>query len=440
MDILSYIFFIVTDAILSVQVFLRPVFDLIYAFSKFFYDIFFVFAAVLSIILILVILFVHFTKKSAEEKSFDLKEAPFVTIQIPTKNELVALECAERCLDFDYPKNKIEILIGDDSDNKEISKKINEFAEKHGARVKVVRRETNVGFKPGNLNNMLKHTNGEIIVVFDSDFAPERDFLKRIVAPFITDRNVSAVQAKWDFSNYDQNLTTRMASLLVYFFQDISLRFSLAFGLGYLCGSAEALRRKDLLALGGWKSGCLTEDIEYSLRLHSVGKKIVFLDKLSCFNQVPQFPRDLYKQQMRWAHGIISAYMINARNIIFSPVQSRGKKIVIFYNALAYFFSIVFMFLFVFGIVSIITHAPAPFDFVQFFSQLGFDMVFTSGFTICCLYILIVEKKLSHFPKTILGSFSVALPVNFFINVGVFKALARKPMPWYLLNKKVKDN
>ena len=118
--------------------------------------------------------YIMFAKTKKKEKMFIEHKAPFVTIQIPTFNELAAIRCAKKCLEFDYPKNKYEILIGDDSSNKEVSKKIDAFAAKYD-NVSVTRRGNNLGFKAGNLNNMLKISKGEILVLFDSDFIPKRD-------------------------------------------------------------------------------------------------------------------------------------------------------------------------------------------------------------------------------------------------------------------------
>ena len=86
-------------------------------------------AVIFTGIFLILSLVVIFSKKKSQEKEFIAEKAPFVTIQIPTRNELVALRCAEKCLEFDYPKDRYEILIGDDSDNPEISQKLAEFDE-----------------------------------------------------------------------------------------------------------------------------------------------------------------------------------------------------------------------------------------------------------------------------------------------------------------------
>ncbi|MFT4313201.1 MAG: glycosyltransferase, partial [Candidatus Woesearchaeota archaeon] len=120
-----------------------------------------------------------FGKQKKYQYVTDRKKFPTVTVHIPTYNELAAINCAKRCLAFDYPKEKLEIFIGDDSNKPEISKKFKEFAELH-PQITVHKRKKNVGFKPGNLNNMLKYTKSDYILIFDSDYLPQKDFLKKL--------------------------------------------------------------------------------------------------------------------------------------------------------------------------------------------------------------------------------------------------------------------
>ncbi|MCK4714502.1 MAG: glycosyltransferase, partial [Candidatus Aenigmarchaeota archaeon] len=124
-----------------------------------------------------------------------IKSWPRVSIHIPTLNEIVAIRCARKCLKFDYPRNRYEIIIGDDSDNREISRKIDAFARKHRDMVRVTRRAGREGFKAGNLNNMVRHSSGEIIVNFDSDFLPPSDFLRKVVPSFAQDKKMAFVQS-----------------------------------------------------------------------------------------------------------------------------------------------------------------------------------------------------------------------------------------------------
>ncbi|MBW2966251.1 glycosyltransferase family 2 protein [Candidatus Woesearchaeota archaeon] len=408
-------------------------------FHSIFNNIFYIFlytAVIFTMVYLILSLVVVVSRKKEKEKLFDPKKAPFVTIQIPTKNELIALRCAKKCLDFDYPKDKYEVLIGDDSNKPEISQKIAEFANTY-EKVRVIKRENNVGFKPGNLNSMLKHSNGEILVIFDSDFTPENDFLKRIVTPFIYDKSISAVQARWNFNNFNQNFVTTLASTIVYVFHHVSLAFLHILRTGSLCGSAEAIRKKDLIELGGWKSGSLTEDIEYTLRLYKNNKKIHYIPSLQCYSEVPYIASDLYRQQMRWAYGVISAYRTHIKDIMFNKSLSIKNKLTSLCAGFGYLMPVLILSMFIFGTLSFFTHLPAPIDLPKFFSELGINMALTSGLIVASLFALYKEKKIKYALKTLLASFSIGIITTYYVNKGIFKSIFKKPMQWYLLNKDI---
>lgn len=404
-------------------------------FDKLFYFFLYIAIAFTSVYLILS-LFAVFSRKESKEKPFNIKKAPSVTIQIPTRNENIAIRCAKRCLVFDYPKNKYEILIGDDSNDASVSEELNAFARQH-EQVKVLKRKANIGFKPGNLNNLLKYSKGDILVLFDSDFTPEKDFLKRIVTPFIYDNKIAAVQARWNFNNFNQNKVTMLASTIVYIFHHIVLSFMNLFNSGSLCGSAEAIKKKDLIELGGWRSGSLTEDIEYSLRLHKHQKKIKYLPKLECYSDVPYLAKDLYKQQMRWAYGVINSYMKHSSDLIINKPLSIKQRILSFCAGFGYCMPVLISLLFITGTLSFVTHRPESFDFVKFFSELGINVLLTSGLLIASLISLYKEKKISYALKTLYSSFSIGLVTTYYVNKGIFKSIFKKPMQWYLLNKDI---
>lgn len=193
------------------------------------FNIFLCLAIAVSFILFFISLAVIFLRKKETEVRLDPEQAPMVTVQIPTRNEIIALRCAKECLQSNYPVNRLQIIIGDDSDQSEISAEIDAFAALH-PRVEITRRTDKSGFKPGNLNNMLLLSRGEIIIIFDSDFIPGKDFIPRIVAPFVHDREVASVQARWDFTNPGKNLATVLGSTMGYTFHRVFLPFMNYFG------------------------------------------------------------------------------------------------------------------------------------------------------------------------------------------------------------------
>ena len=149
---------------------------------------------------------------------------PHVTVQIPTYNELAALNCAQRVLQFDYPADRLQIILGDDSNQQEVSAAIDAFAEEH-PRIEISRRGGNSGYKPGNLNAMLPLSKGEYLLILDSDFLPKKDFLRRIVEPVVKDPSLSGVQASWRIINVHHNFSTLMGTGIINVIHSILMPF-----------------------------------------------------------------------------------------------------------------------------------------------------------------------------------------------------------------------
>ena len=395
-----------------------------------------VLAVVISFLYFIMSMYVIFKKRKENVKNAYQGELPFVTVQIPTLNELVALRCAKSCLNFDYPRDKYEIIIGDDSNKPEISNKLQEFSNGYEL-VKVIKRQSNEGYKPGNLNNMLKHSKGEFIVIFDSDFAPPKDFISRIIVPFMNDSKIAGVQARWKFINSNQNMVSALGATIVSTCHHLTIPFMYnRRNITFLCGSAEAVRKSTLIELGGWENGNLTEDIEYSLRLLERGYKIEYIDDLECDSEVPYTLKDLYKQQMRWAYGVIYSWKKHSNDLIKSKNLNLIDK---FYMGgifcSGYFISVLLAGLFITGTLSFVTHAPAPIEWGRFFYELARNIILTSGLIFASIVALIKSRKTRLTLPVIASSFSYGLVVTYYVNIGIFKALAKIPMEWYMLNK-----
>jgi len=391
----------------------------------------------LYLIMSLYTLFKKIRRTNNNKVDINDEQLPFVTVQIPTFNEIVAIRCAKSCLNFDYPKDKYEIIIGDDSNNPEVSKKLKEFATNQHELVKVIKRSSNEGYKPGNLNNMLKYSKGEIIVIFDSDFVPPQDFLSRIVMPFMRDKKIAGVQARWKFINANQNMVSVLGATIVSTCHHITIPFMYnRRKITFLCGSAEAVRKNALVELGAWENGNLTEDIEFSLRLLEKGYKIEYLDDLECDSEVPYTLKDLYKQQMRWAYGVIYSWkkhfssIMKSENLNFIDKMYMGG---IFCSG--YLLSVLLAGLFIAGTLSLVTHAPAPIEWGKFFYELARNIILTSGLVIASVIALKRANKSKLSMRMVASSFSYGLVVTYYVNIGIFKALAKKPMEWYMLNK-----
>lgn len=414
----------------------RKILDILHNIFNSIFNLLLFIAVLVSIAYFIMSLYILFKKHERKTEDDYNGQLPFVTVQIPTFNELVAIRCAKSCLNFDYPKDKYEILIGDDSDNAEISKKLQEFAKELSI-VHVIKRGSNQGYKPGNLNNMLKFSKGEILVIFDSDFVPPEDFLKRIVKPFMKDKKIAGVQARWKLVNPSQNMISVLGATIVSTCHHITIPFMYKRRkITFLCGSAEAVRKSTLTELGSWDHGNLTEDIEFSLRILKKGYKIEYIDDLECDSEVPFTLKDLYKQQMRWAYGVVYSWKKHFKDIMKSKHLSFMDKLYmsgIFCSG--YLLSVLLAGLFISGTLSFITHAPAPIEWGKFFYELTRNVLLTSGLIFASIIALAKANKIKLTLPMIASSFSYGLVVTYYVNIGIFKALAKSPMEWYMLNK-----
>ncbi|MBI4918543.1 glycosyltransferase [archaeon] len=412
----------------------RPILDYVHIIFDDVFKIFLVVTVIASFLFLVMTIYVLINRRKEQELTGNY--TPKVTVQIPTYNELVALRCAKACLNFDYPKDKYEILIGDDSSDETISDKILNFVQNYPI-MKVLKREKNIGFKPGNLNNLLKHTNGEFIVIFDSDFVPPKDFLKRIVQPFAHDEKIAAVQAKWTFINQNQNLISILASTILNVYHYVTLPFiKKVRQISFLCGSAEAVRKSTLVRLGGWDSGNLTEDIEYSIRMLNSGYKAVYLPDLTCDSEVPYTPKDLYKQQMRWAYGVIYSIKKHFKKILFNHQTTLKDKTCVGIVVGGYLLAVSLAGLFSFGFLSLITHPPEPINWSILIYETLRNIIITSGLLISSIVATIQSENSRKLLPMIVSSFSYGLITTYYVNKGIFKAILGRPMHWFMLNKK----
>ena len=139
---------------------------------------------------------------------------------------------------------------------------------------------------------------------------------------------------------------------------------------------------------------------------------------------------------MRWAYGVITSYKTHLKDIMLSKTLSIKKKLLSLCAGFGYLMPVLILVLFVSGTLSFITHKPGPIDIPRFVSELSMNILLTSGLLIASFVALCKEKKIRYCLKTLLASFSVGLVTTYYVNKGIFKSLLKKPMQWYLLNKK----
>jgi cellulose synthase/poly-beta-1,6-N-acetylglucosamine synthase-like glycosyltransferase len=238
---------------------------------------------------------------------------PPVTVQLPIYNEMyVADRLIDAVCEMDYPRELLEIQVLDDSTDE--TKDIAELAvRRHASRgfnITHLHRVDRRGYKAGALEAGLRVAQGKYIAIFDADFIPSKDFLKRTL-PYLEQRSeLAMVQARWGHINHDYSLLTKIQSIM------LDAHFVLEHGgrnragcFFNFNGTAGVWRRDAIDDAGGWQHDTLTEDLDLSYRAQLRGWKFLFLPDLVSPAEVPVEMNSFKSQQHRWAKGSIQTCM-----------------------------------------------------------------------------------------------------------------------------------
>ncbi|MEM7233390.1 MAG: glycosyltransferase, partial [Planctomycetota bacterium] len=238
--------------------------------------------------------------------SFDI--LPRVTIQIPLFNERnVAERIIAAACGMDYPRDRLQIQVLDDStdDCAEIASRCSRRFRSEGINITCHHRETRAGFKSGALAAGLESATGEFIAIFDADFVPDPDFLKRTVHHF-TDESVGAVQAEWKHLNRNESLLTQCQAMFLdgHFIVEQATRAHTGRWFNFN-GTAGVWRRSCIDRSGGWSHETLTEDTDLSYRAQLNGWRFVYLPDVHANAELPSTMSAFLGQQHRWTRGLL---------------------------------------------------------------------------------------------------------------------------------------
>ncbi len=235
------------------------------------------------------------------------KDWPTVTIQLPIFNEKYVLSrLIDAVCKLDYPQNRLSIQILDDSTDRTtcLAASRVRFYRSRGYDITLLHRKDRSGFKAGALQAALLQAKGELVAVFDADFVPPADFLRRMVPYMAADTHLGMVQARWSHLNADYNLLTRCQALLLdgYFVieQTARSRSGLLFNFN---GSGGIWRKACIVDSGGWESDTLAEDLDLSYRAQLKGWHISYLPNIVIPAELPPQIAAFKKQQYRWTRG-----------------------------------------------------------------------------------------------------------------------------------------
>jgi cellulose synthase/poly-beta-1,6-N-acetylglucosamine synthase-like glycosyltransferase len=288
----------------------------------------------------LVFLFLKTRDKVPSPKS-RFEALPFVTIQLPMFNErYVARRLLQAVANVDYPRNRFEIQVLDDStdDTTEIVREKVEELRRQGIDISLVHRTNRSGYKAGALENGLKTARGEFIAVFDADFNPGENILNDTIHYF-TDTKVGMVQMRWGHINRRYSLLTRIQSLMLdgHFVIEHDARFRSGRFFNFN-GTAGIWRRSTISDAGGWEHDTLTEDMDLSYRAQLKGWNFVYLTHVETPAEIPVEMASFKSQQHRWAKGSIQVAKKMLPLIFKSSVPFKIKMEAFFHltNNLAY--------------------------------------------------------------------------------------------------------
>jgi cellulose synthase/poly-beta-1,6-N-acetylglucosamine synthase-like glycosyltransferase len=245
-----------------------------------------------------------------------------VTIQLPLYNELYVVDrLIDSVCEIDYPKNLLEIQVLDDSTDETVQIVARIVAEKknEGFDIKHIRRSSREGFKAGALKEAMKTAKGEYIAIFDADFIPQKEFLKKTLS-FFSDEKVGMVQTRWEHINGDYSILTRAQALALdgHFVIEQTVRNKAGFFINFN-GTGGIWKRACIEDAGNWEADTLTEDLDLSYRAQLNGWRFVFLKDFTSPAELPSEINALKNQQFRWTKGAIET----AKKIL--PLVWRSK-------------------------------------------------------------------------------------------------------------------
>lgn len=374
----------------------------------------------------------YLTRKPKRAKKH-WEEWPVVTIQLPVYNEAYVIErLIDRIAEINYPLDKLEIQVLDDSsdDTCEKAKERVKHYQAEGLDIQYIRRYDRKGFKAGALDFGLGTARGEFIAIFDADFLPDPNFLMATL-PYFSEANIGVVQSRWTYINEDYSMLTRVQTVMLntHFSVEQEGRNSSGAYINFN-GTAGVWRRKCIDDAGGWMADTLTEDLDLSFRAQMKGWKFTYAIEIESPSELPiTFPG--YKtQQFRWAKGAAEC----ARKII--PGLWRSKTTSFWAKWAGSFHllnSSVFLVVFAFILLSF----PVSYSL----QQLPKDTIFPwlmKGFVVSNIFLLAVfvggnfinSKKsvLSFlmFPFVFVGFLIVNMGVSLYMTLGVIEGYLGK--------------
>lgn len=259
------------------------------------------------------------SKKNAPEQTPALAAYPLVTIQLPLFDELYVVErLIDAIASLDYPKEKLEIQLLDDSTDETTAiaqKKVDEYQAK-GIDIQLVRRPERVGFKAGALKYGLEKAKGEFIAIFDADFLPDPDFLLKTIPYLVQNEKLGVVQTRWEHLNKEYSYLTKLQAfgLDAHFTVEQVGRNAGGHFINFN-GTGGVWRKSCIYDAGNWQADTLTEDLDLSYRAQLRGWEFKYLEHVGAPAELPATMNALKSQQFRWTKGAAENTVKNLKRV-----------------------------------------------------------------------------------------------------------------------------
>ncbi|PQJ79523.1 cellulose synthase family protein [Polaribacter porphyrae] len=277
--------------------------------------------------------YLRYRNKEDNSEKFNFSnpdEIPFITIQLPVYNELYVMKrLLKNIAKLDYPKDKLEIQVLDDSTDESVemtAKHIKKLQERE-IDIQHIRRKNRQGFKAGALKEGLKTAKGEFIAIFDADFLPKKDWLYQTV-PYFKNSEIGVVQTRWSHINRNYSTLTRIQAFMLdaHFTLEQVGRNSKGHFINFN-GTAGIWRKECIYDAGNWQGDTLTEDIDLSYRAQLKNWKFKYLEKVETPAELPVIISAARSQQFRWNKGGAENFQKMINKIISNKNISFKTKI-----------------------------------------------------------------------------------------------------------------
>ncbi|HXM34856.1 MAG TPA: glycosyltransferase family 2 protein [Pyrinomonadaceae bacterium] len=255
-------------------------------------------------------------------------QLPHITVQLPLFNEMYVVERLVKAVtEIDYPRDRLEIQVLDDSTDETVkigSETVAKYAAQ-GFDIHYIHRSDRTGFKAGALANGTETAKGEFLAIFDADFVPRPDCLRKLV-DFFTDPLVGCAQMRWSHINGKYNLLTRLQTIMLdgHFVVEQTTRNRTG-GFFNFNGTAGIWRRNAIDMSGGWQHDTLTEDTDLSFRAQLMGWKFIYLLDEEAPAEIPVEINAFKAQQRRWAKGVMQVGIKLYPRIWHAPLPARVR-------------------------------------------------------------------------------------------------------------------